>query len=74
MNEITLSNDLNIITAEINSYKQELGASSFRIGTLQLGKDATLKEIANLVSHQMDLPYEIVINSMLSVNGGVFNE
>jgi len=74
MNEITLSNDLNVITAEINSYKQELGEAFFRIGKLRLGKDATLKEIANLVSHQMDLPYEIVINLMLSVNGGVFNE
>lgn len=74
MNELQLSKDLNVITAEINSYKQELGKASFNIGKLQLGENATLKEIAYFVSSQMGLPYEIVISSMLSVKGGVFNE
>lgn len=32
MNEITLSDDLNIITAEINSYKQVAGQAIFEIG------------------------------------------
>ena len=32
MNEITLSNDLNVITAEINSHKQVAGQAIFEIG------------------------------------------
>ena len=32
MNEITLSDDLNVITAEINSYKQVAGQAIFEIG------------------------------------------
>lgn len=74
MNELQLSKDLNVITAEIQSYMSELGKASFKIGELQLGKNATLKEIANLVSHQMDLPYEVVLKAMLFVEGGVFDE
>lgn len=74
MNELQLSKDLNVITAEIQSYMQELGKASFKIGELQLGKDSTLKEIANLVSNQMDLPYEVILKAMLSVKGGVFDE
>ena len=73
MKEIQLSTDLDVITAEINSHIKELGKASFKIGKLQLGKDASLKEIANLVSNQIGLPYEVVIRSMLSVKGGVFN-
>ena len=74
MNEIELSNDLNVITAEINSYMQELGKASFKIGSLQLDENATLKEIANLTSIQMEISYEIVLKAMLSVESGVFNE
>ena len=74
MNEIALSNDLNVITAEINSYMNELGKTSFKIGKLQLGEKTTLKEIANLTSNQMEIPYEVVLKAMLSVEGGVFNE
>jgi len=73
LKEIQLSTDLDVITAEINSHIKELGKASFKIGKLQLGKDASLKEIANLVSNQIGLPYEVVIRSMLSVKGGVFN-
>ncbi|WP_440118404.1 hypothetical protein [Paenibacillus sp. QZ-Y1] len=50
-----LSNDLNVITAEINSYKREAGQAIYEIGIRQLGEQASLKQIANHVAPQLEL-------------------
>jgi len=74
MNEIALSNDFAVITAEINSYKQAAGKAIYEIGIRQLGKTATIKQIANHVAPQLDLEPHMAIELMLSVNGGAANE
>lgn len=74
MNELTLSTDLNVITAEISSYKQVAGQAILEIGKRELGNGATIKQIANHVAPQLGIASKEAIWLMLSVEGGVRSE
>lgn len=83
LNEIALSNDLNVITAEINSYKQVAGQAIFEIGRRlkhvkendlvhgEFGKWLKQIDMSNTQAHRFMKVYEEIPSSKLTHVGKI---
>lgn len=62
-----LPDDLETLTKEINGYALVLGETAWKLGEMLLGKEATIKQIANRISPEFGFPAEMIIQFMLKV-------
>jgi len=73
MTESSLSNDLDVITEEINELAEKVGISAWKIGRAVLGPNATAKQISNYL-YRTDfgipggLEPDMILNFMMRVN------
>lgn len=69
-----LSNDPNVLANEIDDYKQQAGVAIYEIGIRQIGKRASLKQIANHVAPQLDIDRKYAYQMLILAKGGANDE
>ena len=67
MNQLSLSTDHNIVAAEMVQHLRKLGKASLAIGFLDLGINATLKQIAYHAGLQLHMEPSLIMEAMLTV-------